>query len=196
MYSEPDREVSPDRPETPSSFECYITLRGGRSSAADLSPSSLNHAKHERLTDSEEYKRAVFNASFLQAENSWLRRTRKSAIALYEGTVEPTIEVLSNGSDNIHDALTQFHVAFGAVNQALAICDGEVASDVEATLRDLIPAFETCREGLAKVRSASENLKSGAQTFSDRITESNRSYENFFGITYEEGDEVTPTIKR
>jgi hypothetical protein len=73
VYSEPGSSASPDCPGTPSSFECYIMLEGGRSSAAETSPSSLQAAKHERLTDREEYWRAVYNASFLQAENGWLR---------------------------------------------------------------------------------------------------------------------------
>ncbi|GIJ86972.1 hypothetical protein Asppvi_005871 [Aspergillus pseudoviridinutans] len=186
VYSDPGASASPDRPGTPSSFECYITLEGGRSSAAETSPSSLQAAKHERLTDGEEYRRAVYNASFLQAENGWLRRARTAGIALHEGTVVPAMESLDHGSDEIHDALTQFHIAFAAVEHALLLFPSPATSDLEATLQELIPAFETCRKGLDKVKTACKALEKGGRDFSIQLSESNRSYERFFGIGFQE----------
>jgi hypothetical protein len=161
-------------------------LQGGRSSAAEVSPSSIQHTKQERLTDHEEYRRAIFNASFLQAENGWLRRTRKSAIALHEGTVMPTAESLALGAEEIHHALAQFHIVFGAAEHVIRLSEIPAASDVASTIQELIPAFESCRRGLEKIRTARKALEKGGEKFSMQIHESNRSYEKFFGIGYNE----------
>ncbi|PYI09139.1 hypothetical protein BO78DRAFT_439156 [Aspergillus sclerotiicarbonarius CBS 121057] len=185
VYStRPKVAPSPDRPSTPTSFECYITLEGGSSSAADTSPSSLQKAKTERLSPGEEYSRAIFRASFLQAENVWLRRNRKSRIILHEGTVIPTTELLALGAGEIHDALTRFHLAFAAADIFIRQSEGPATSDLMTTIGDLDLAFEICRKGLDKIRSSRESLEKGGRAFMNEINESDKSYERFFGVNY------------
>ncbi|KAI9036316.1 uncharacterized protein KD926_002080 [Aspergillus affinis] len=184
-----EREVSPSRPGTPSSFECHVTLEGGRSSAMDLLPSNLRRSKKEHLYETEEYQRAIFDASFLRAENAWLRKIRKSALVLQEETLHPSIDILSKGTKSIHDSLTRFYIAFGAIEQTIRFLQQPVLADVEATLQELTLAFEICREGLEEVRHATKIVETGQNSFTLQTLRSNRSYESFFGISY---DETTP----
>lgn len=178
--------ASPSRPSTPSSFECFLTLQGGRSSALEALPSTIQQAKQKPLTESEEYQRAIFDASFLKAENEWLRRSRKSAAALHEGTVVPSAELLNLSANDIQEALTCFHIGFAAAEQLIHRSRHSAAADVAITLQELIPAFEQCRRGLDSLRTAAANLEEGGRTFSAQIQKSNRSYAEFFGINYDQ----------
>lgn len=194
VYTE-HRGVSPDRPGTPSSFECYIAFQGGRNSATELSRLYLEQTKYERLTDSEEYKRAIYDASFLRAENAWLRRIRKSAMVLFEDTVQPTTELLGQGAEISQEALMRFHLTFGTIDQVL-IRDEEAVSNIEMALKELVPAFELCREGLEKVRTACRTMQIGNQRFSKKMSEWNESYVRFFGIDYDDTADFDPCSKR
>ncbi|KAI9039860.1 uncharacterized protein KD926_008961 [Aspergillus affinis] len=186
VYTGNERQASPDRPGTPSSFEYNLTLQGGRSSATEMLPSNIQQTKKERLTESKEYLRAVFDASSLRAENTWLHRIRKSAITLQEGTVDPTVECLAQGTAQIHGALTQFYIAFFAVEQTLRLLNEPAVADVEATLRELTSAFEAYREGLEKVRRAGTDLENGQMLFSNQLFHTNQSFEQFFKIDDDE----------
>ncbi|KAL4889164.1 hypothetical protein BDV59DRAFT_195850 [Aspergillus ambiguus] len=186
VYSVLDAGTFPDRPTTPSSFEHYLVSQGGRSSAADLSRTALQQGKKDRLTDEEEYKRAVYDASFLRAENAWFRGIRKAAVSLHEGTVQPVAETLASATAKIQDSLLRFYLAFGAVEHAIKADGPGAKSDTEATLRELNPVFEGCRAGLDEVQGALRALQGGSSTFSRRVLESNRSYASFFGVDYEE----------
>ncbi|PYH50313.1 uncharacterized protein BO96DRAFT_440043 [Aspergillus niger CBS 101883] len=164
--------VSPSRPSTPSSFECFLILQGGRSSALEALP--------------EEYQRVIFDVFFLKAENEWLRRSRKSAAALYEGTVVLSAELLNLSANDIQEALTCFHIGFAVAEQLIHCSRYSAAADVAITLQELIPAFEQCRRGLDSLRTAAANLEEGGRTFSAQIQKSNRSYAEFFGINYDQ----------
>ncbi|KAL4887983.1 hypothetical protein BDV59DRAFT_196834 [Aspergillus ambiguus] len=196
VYSEHGKDRSPDRPSTPSSFECFVTIQGGSSSAVGLLPNNIQNSKYERLTDTEEYRRAVYDASFLRAENEWLRQNRKSAVSFYEGAVEPAMESLSRGTDTIHNALTNFYLAFMAVEQVIPECEGRVAAEVGATLRELTDTFENCRDGLNILRRSMQTLDAGSLGFTSQLEKANRSYGEFFGINYDERDSeiVVPVV--
>ncbi|PYH40088.1 uncharacterized protein BP01DRAFT_419674 [Aspergillus saccharolyticus JOP 1030-1] len=191
LYSRPSRSPSPSRPCTPSSFECFLTLQGGRSSAVDVLPSNLQQTKIKRLTETEEYQRAIFDASYLKAENEWLRQSRKSAVELHEGAVLPVTESLALSANSIHSSLAHFHIGFAAVEQLIQMYKNPAAADVETTLQELIPAFEECRRGLDGIRAALIALENGGQKYSHHIQKSNKHYAGFFGISY---DELNTTV--
>jgi hypothetical protein len=178
--------ASPDHPESPSSFDHYIASQGGRSSATDMSPWSLQRAKHEHLTGDEERWRAVFDASFLRAENSMFRKIRKCAIALLEGTVVPTIDRVATGAGDMHGALNQIHEAISKLRDNLQYCDRDTESRLQLTLDGLTPAFDLCRQGMAHIRAAHGMLREGGNRFAKGVGRANRSYAKFFGIDLED----------
>ncbi|KAL4862024.1 hypothetical protein BDV12DRAFT_203438 [Aspergillus spectabilis] len=185
VYTPPETAPPDERPGTPNSFDCFILFQGGETSATDMATSAIQRMKTQNLTQKEEYNRAIYEASRLRAENAWLRENRKAALSLSEGVVEDTIELLRVGSAIVHDALLQFHIAFGAIDLFMNLEKG-FESDLTQTLLELIPAFEKCREGLGRLQSALEGLEKGHAAFTNHIAKSNTTYAGFFGIDYAE----------
>lgn len=75
------------------------------------------------------------------------------------------MESLDHGLEEIHDALTQFHIIFMAVKHALLLFPSPATSDLEATLQELILAFKICHKGLDKVKTACTVLEKGGRDF-------------------------------
>lgn len=68
------------QPDRPTSVEFQIWQHGGTSSAVDLLPCRLQWSKRDPPRKEDQLLRAVYESSYLRAENAYYRKVRRAAV--------------------------------------------------------------------------------------------------------------------
>ncbi|BCR98226.1 uncharacterized protein AKAW2_31545S [Aspergillus luchuensis] len=170
-----------DHPDRPTSVEFQIVQHGGHSSAIDLMPCRLQWAKKESANEREELIRAVYEASYLRAENAYYRKVRRAAI-LFQADIA---SILLG-----HDSVRQLRVCLQQIQQATAQQSRRsiwrrrsvFGSPAVSSASLLCTALEDLELALNRLDDNYTRLQGAHAAFAEALRQIDQEYADFFSI--------------
>ncbi|KAL2859121.1 uncharacterized protein BJX67DRAFT_376065 [Aspergillus lucknowensis] len=162
------------RPDRPTSVEFQIARHGGRSSAIDLLPHLLQRSKNESSREADRMIHAVYEASYLRAENAYYRKVRRAAV-LFNSDVATAL-LGREALPRLRGGLCQIDNWFRADAQhGASLAPAAGTSQLRTAVDDYSVALD-------RVTASYQLLRQAHEEFSAALKRIDQEYADFFSV--------------
>ncbi|RAQ79593.1 hypothetical protein COH21_012630 [Aspergillus flavus] len=169
------------RPDRPTSVEFQIVQHGGHSSAVELLPCRLQWSKQELHTEKDRLMRAVYEASYLRAENAYYRKVRRASILL-QAEIE-TVLLAYTAVQELRACLHRLDTLTANNKRQSVLLRQSVLGTMWSRNASLLrTAIDDYRVMIDRIDTSFTKLQESQQEFTAALRRIDQEYADFFAI--------------
>ncbi|KAE8132444.1 hypothetical protein BDV38DRAFT_275123 [Aspergillus pseudotamarii] len=169
------------RPDRPTSVEFQIVQHGGHSSAVELLPCRLQWSKQEPHTGKDRFMRAVYEASYLRAENAYYRKVRRSSILL-QAEIE-TVLLAYSAVQELRACLHRLdELTVKSERQSASLRQSVLGTMWSRNASLLRTAIDDYRVMIDRIDASFTKLQESQQDFTAALRRIDQEYADFFTV--------------